>query len=78
MVSALNDAEDIADIITQFRFRRVIITGLDRTRRLGAVLAASLSGARLAHVTFGPRAEDGLEMLEPGGLAAQLLEVATH
>ena len=44
----------------------------------GAVLAASLSGARLAHVTYGPRPEDGLEMLEPGGLAAQLLEVSAH
>ena len=55
VVSALNDAEDIADIVSAFRFRRVIVTGLDRTRRLGAVLAASLSGARLAHVTYGPR-----------------------
>jgi len=51
VVSALNDAEDVADIVTRFRFRRLIVTGLDRTRRLGAVLAASLSGARLAHVT---------------------------
>jgi hypothetical protein len=78
VVSALNDAEDVGDIITQFRFRRVIVTGLDRTRRLGAVLAASLSGARLAHVTYGPRPEDGLELLEPGALAAQLLEIKAH
>jgi flagellar biosynthesis protein FlhF len=74
VVSALNDAEDVGDIVTRFRFRRVIVTGLDLTRRLGAVLAASLSGARLAHVTYGPRPEDGLELLEPGALAAQLLE----
>jgi hypothetical protein len=78
VVSALNDAEDVGDIITQFRFRRVIVTGLDRTRRLGAVLAASLSGARLAHVTYGPRPEDGLELLEPEALAAQLLEIKAH
>jgi flagellar biosynthesis GTPase FlhF len=78
VVSALNDAEDIADIVSAFRFRRVIITGLDRTRRLGAVLAASLSGARLAHVTHGPRPEDALDMLEPGALAAQLLEISAH
>ena len=78
VVSALNDAEDIADIVAAFRFRRVIVTGLDRTRRLGAVLAASLSGVRLAHVTYGPRPEDALEMLEPGALAAQLLEISTH
>lgn len=78
VVSALNDAEDIADIVAAFRFRRVIITGLDRTRRLGAVLAASLSGARLAHVTYGARPEDALEMLKPGALAAQLLEISAH
>jgi len=78
VVSALNDAEDVGDIVRQFHFRRVIVTGLDRTRRLGAVLAASLSGARLAHVTYGPRPEDGLELLEPGALAAQLLEIASH
>jgi hypothetical protein len=78
VVSALNDAEDVGDIVTRFRFRRVIVTGLDRTRRLGAVLAASLSGAQLAHVTYGPRPEDGLELLEPGALAAQLLQVSAH
>ena len=78
LVSALNDAEDVCDILTRFRFRRVIVTGLDRTRRLGAVLAASLSGARLAHVTCGPHPEDALEMLEPGAVAAQLLEVLAH
>lgn len=75
VLSALNDAEDIGDIVAAFRFRRVIVTGLDRTRRLGAVLAASLSGARLAHVTYGPRPEDALEMLDPRTLAAQLLEI---
>jgi len=78
LVSALNDAEDVGEIVTQFRFRRVIVTGLDRTCRLGAVLAASLAGARLAHVTYGPRPEDGLEMLDPGALAAQLLDIAAH
>lgn len=78
VVSALNDAEDIADIVSRFRFRRVIVTGLDRTRRLGALMAASLSGAGLAHVTHGPRPEDGLDRLEPGALAAQLLEISTH
>jgi len=78
VVSALNDAEDIADTVTAFRFRRVIVTHLDRTRRLGAVLAASMSGARLAHVTHGPRPEDALEMLEPAALAAQLLEISPH
>jgi len=78
VVSAMSDAEDISDIVSAFRFRRVIVTNMDRTRRLGAALAAILSGARLAHVTYGPRPEDGLEMLEPGMLAAQMLEIAAH
>ena len=41
-------------------------------------MAACLSGARLAHVTYGPRPEDALEMLEPGALAAQMLEMQAH
>ena len=40
VISALNDAEDVSDIVSAFRFRRVIVTNMDRTRRLGAVLAA--------------------------------------
>jgi flagellar biosynthesis protein FlhF len=78
VVSALSDAEDISDIVAAFRFRRVIVTNMDRTRRLGAALAACLSGAALAHVTHGPRPEDGLDMLEPGALADQMLEVFSH
>jgi flagellar biosynthesis protein FlhF len=78
VVSALNDAEDVADIIAAFRFRRVIATHMDRTRRLGALLAAATGGALLAHVTHGPRPEDALEILAPGRLAALLLEKAQH
>jgi flagellar biosynthesis protein FlhF len=78
VVSAWSDAEDISDIVRAFRFRRVIITHLDITRRLGAALAACLSGARLAHVTYGPRPEDGLEMLEPAALAGLLLDIQSH
>jgi flagellar biosynthesis protein FlhF len=78
VVSALNDAEDVADIVSAFRFRRVIVTHMDRTRRLGATLAAITGCARLAHVTHGPRAEDALEVLQPGALAALLLDKAQH
>jgi flagellar biosynthesis protein FlhF len=78
VVSAMSDAEDVSDLVAAFRFRRVIITNMDRTRRLGAALAAALSGARLAHVTYGPRPEDGLQTLDAGTLAAQMLETATH
>lgn len=78
VVSALNDAEDVSDLVSAFRFRRVIITHLDLTRRLGAALAAAMSGAQLAHVTHGPHPEDGLDMPTPGQLAAQLLEITAH
>jgi flagellar biosynthesis protein FlhF len=78
VISAMSDAEDVSDLVAAFRFRRVIITNLDRTRRLGAALAATLSGARLAHVTYGARPEDGLQTLEAGALAAQMLEITAH
>ena len=78
VVSALGDAEDVSDIVSAFRFRRVIVTHMDRTRRLGAALAACMSGARLAHVSTSARPQDALEMLEPGALAAQILDVSAH
>jgi flagellar biosynthesis protein FlhF len=78
VVSALSDAEDISDIVATFRFRRVIVTHMDRTRRLGATLAAITGGARLAHVTHGPHADDALEVLAPNALAAMLLDFAQH
>ena len=69
VVSSLGDAEDVSELVTALRFRRVIVTGLDCTRRLGATAAAALCGARLAHVTEGPREDDPLETLTPGMLA---------
>ena len=69
MVSSLADAEDVSELVTALRFKRVIVTGLDCTRRLGATVAAALCGARLAHVTEGPRADDPLETLTPAMLA---------
>jgi flagellar biosynthesis GTPase FlhF len=73
-VSALADAEDVGDLVAALRLKRVIVTGMDRTRRLGAAVAAVTSGARLAHVTYGPHPDDPLETLEPGALAQMLLE----
>jgi len=68
----------VADLVTAFHFKRVIVTNLDRTRRLGALLAAITSGARLAHVSTGPDADDPLESLAPGTLATQLLDAPAH
>jgi flagellar biosynthesis protein FlhF len=78
VISALSDAEDVADLVSSFHVRRVIVTNLDRTRRLGALLAAITSGAQLAHVSTGPHADDALETLAPGTLATQLLDTPAH
>jgi flagellar biosynthesis protein FlhF len=76
VVSALHDAEDVSDIVAALRLKRVIVTGLDRTRRLGATVAAITGGPRLAHVTYGPRPDDALESLEPDTLAELLLKAS--
>ena len=77
VVSALGDAEDVGETMIALRFRRVIVTGLDRTHRLGATLAAITGTARLAHVTAGPRADDPLETISAPALAKQLLDSAS-
>jgi flagellar biosynthesis protein FlhF len=69
VVSALADAEDVAELIAAFRFKRILVTGLDRTRRLGALVAAVTAGASLAHVVR----ETRLETPDSRGLAAALL-----
>jgi flagellar biosynthesis protein FlhF len=74
VVSALRDAEDVAEMIAAFRFKRIIVTGLDRTRRLGALIAAAASGAHLAHVVRDGR----LETPDFRGLAAALLAPRPH
>ena len=78
VISALSDAEDAADLVSSFHFGRVIVTNLDRTRRLGALVAAITSGAQLAHVSDSAHADDALKTLEPGALASLLLDPQTH
>jgi flagellar biosynthesis GTPase FlhF len=73
VVSATGDALDTAEIVAALRFKRIIVTGLDSTTRLGAVIAAITGQARLAHVTRGPRPDDALESPEPDELAKLLL-----
>jgi hypothetical protein len=69
VVCATGDAEDVCDMVSALRFRRLIVTGLDRARRLGALTAAATSGASLAHVLKG----SALQNLYPDDLAAALL-----
>jgi flagellar biosynthesis GTPase FlhF len=78
VISALSDAEDVADLAGIFHFKRVIVTNMDRTRRLGAFVAAATAGAGLAHISASPHPEDALETLAPGALAALLLESPFH
>ena len=73
VVSALADAEEIGEIISAFRLRRIIVTGLDMARRFGALTAAVTQGARLVAVTRSPRKEAPLEMLSAVELAQMLL-----
>ena len=73
VVSALADAEEIGEIISAFRLRRIIVTGLDMAGRLGALTAAVTQGAKLVGVTRSPNAEAPLEPLSPRELAAMLL-----
>jgi flagellar biosynthesis protein FlhF len=74
VISAASDAEDAAEIVAALRLRRLIVTGLDRTSRLGATVAAITGGAALAHVTYGPRADDTLDLLASDLLAKMLLD----
>jgi flagellar biosynthesis protein FlhF len=78
VISALSDAEDVCDIVRAFRYGRVIVTNMDRTRRLGAAVAAMTGGARLAHITSSPHPQDALENLAPGTLASRLLDAQAH
>ena len=74
VISATSDAEDVSEIVAALRPPRVIVTGLDRTSRLGATVAAITGAARLAHVTYSARPDDALEALSPGLLAKMLLD----
>jgi flagellar biosynthesis protein FlhF len=75
VVSALCDAVETGEIITGLEVDRVIVTGLDLARRLGAVVVAATASIPLAHVARSPFAGDGLEPLTPMALAQTLLGV---
>jgi flagellar biosynthesis protein FlhF len=80
VVSATADSEEVAEIaaaLVTLGANRLIATGLDVTRRLGALLAASTHGAALAHVTRSPFIAGGLETLTPLSLSRLLIEART-
>jgi flagellar biosynthesis protein FlhF len=79
VVSATGDAEEISEIaasLVTLGARRMIVTGLDVTRRLGALLGSVTQGAALSHVTRSPFVSGGLETLTPLSLSRLLIEAA--
>jgi flagellar biosynthesis protein FlhF len=77
VVSARGDAEEtaeIADALKQLGCVRIVVTGLDIVRRLGALLAAATEGLGLAAITQSPFAAGALETPTPISLARAILE----
>lgn len=77
VVSAAADAEEVSEIagaLATLGAGRLIVTGLDITRRLGALAAAATGPLKLAHVTRSPFIAAGLETLTPLSLARALIE----
>ena len=75
ILSATGDAEEageIADALVKLGARRLIVTGLDLSRRKGSLIAIALCGVPIAHVTSSPYLADGLECLTPMALARML------
>lgn len=80
VVSATGDAEEVSEIasaLVTLGIKRLIVTGLDVTRRMGALLSAATQGAGLAHTTRSPFISGGLETLTPLSLARILIEANT-
>jgi len=77
VMSARGDAEETAEIATalqQLGALRIIVTGLDIVRRLGALLAAATSGLGLAGITQSPYAAGAIEQPTPISLSRAILE----
>jgi flagellar biosynthesis protein FlhF len=80
VLSATGDAEEIGEIaaaLLTLGAKRLVVTGLDVTRRLGALLAAATQGAGLANITRSPFISGGLETLTPLSLSRMLIEANT-
>jgi flagellar biosynthesis protein FlhF len=75
VVSALYDAAEIGEIVAALNAQRLIVTGLDLSRRAGALTLAATQGPPLAHVARSAVPGDGLEPLTPLALAHTLLGV---
>lgn len=77
VLAAGGDAMDAADIAAAFHdigARRMIVTRIDMTRRLGGILSAMIGGRiAIAAASVNPGAADGLQRLNPVTLAGLIL-----
>jgi flagellar biosynthesis protein FlhF len=72
VLSAAMDAEEAAEIaraFAQLGVTKLIVTGLDLTRRKGTLVALAASGLAIGHVTASPYLAAGLETLTPLALS---------
>lgn len=73
-----DDFVDLAKIYTSLGVRRMIVTRIDTTRRLGGILAAmDAADLALAQVSITPYVAQGLSTINPLSLARLLIEVPT-
>jgi len=76
VLPACTDAADAFDMAANFAalgVRHAVVTGLDRARRLGAVVSVLAAGTALCGVTVSPFLDRGILPLTPAGLARMLL-----
>ncbi len=81
VVSACGDAEETLDVVGALGTlgaKQLVVTGVDLTRRLGALIAAATGGVPLAHITCSPYVAAGLEDINPLSLARAVLEASGH
>lgn len=69
----VHDAVEIVGVFAAIGARRCLVTRLDAARRLGAVVAAGVTGVALAEASVSPLIGQPLLPLSPGGLARLLL-----
>jgi flagellar biosynthesis protein FlhF len=77
VVSALSDAEEIVELVEALEAlgaSRLVVTGVDLTRRMGALTAAATQALPIAHVTQSPYVAAGLESPTSLSLARLLLD----
>jgi flagellar biosynthesis protein FlhF len=76
IVSATADAEETVETVgalSSLGAQRLVVTGVDLTARLGALVAAATSGTPLANITCSPYVAAGLETVTPLSLARALI-----